>query len=390
MHNSHNKIVQKKDNYIYEIEYATYKYDKIHPKLEIYRGKVIEELIIRFYKILIIYNTNFYKAKAEDIICRLCWKNLSNYDSVIPYKPNEDYDITQLISDLKNFNFDHTTILKELKLNKFLKYHITNFDVFYNSLNNNNEIIITKNASNELVYKKYTAKFNTIVLNKLNKFYNNEYHGAKEVLFFCVLYRYNILDSKNQQLSLNPDFKERLRDAYDINIELFGSCINRTYDNYCSLFYDLEKYFGSFGDFFNITPIQGLYTSNPPFDDQIMLSMSNKLVKCLDDNNNKYPLGFIITIPVWDYEISKILKEKCKTQLSYPGKFKPYRILKDSKYLFKEYYYCKNDFKYYNFIKNEYINAVNTFVIIIKNDKLIFDLHKFEKIFDINKLSITP
>ena len=35
-------------------------------------------------------------------------------------------------------------------------------------------------------------------------------------------------------------------------IELFGSVMNKSFKNYCGLFYDLEKYFGNIGNFFDI------------------------------------------------------------------------------------------------------------------------------------------
>ena len=40
--------------------------------------------------------------------------------------------------------------------------------------------------------------------------------------------------------------------SYGVNFELYGSAINALSDNYCSLFYDIEKYFGSKGNFFDI------------------------------------------------------------------------------------------------------------------------------------------
>ena len=73
-------------------------------------------------------------------------------------------------------------------------------------------------------------------------------------------------------------FKKDLSEQYSINFELFGSCFNHVYNKYCSLYYDLERYFGSVGNFFNIKLNEGIYFANPPFDETIMRNMGRQLL----------------------------------------------------------------------------------------------------------------
>ena len=57
---------------------------------------------------------------------------------------------------------------------------------------------------------------------------------------------------------------------YGLNFECFCSAINSTFNNFCSIYYDLEVYFGSVGSFFNLNPIICK-------EKQCMLSFSNRL-----------------------------------------------------------------------------------------------------------------
>ena len=48
------------------------------------------------------------------------------------------------------------------------------------------------------------------------------------------------------------------------------------------VFYDVEKYFGSKGSFFNLEPISGTYSFNPPYQADIINKGINKLFLHLD------------------------------------------------------------------------------------------------------------
>lgn len=359
-------------NYIYNINPDIYKYSKIHPSIEIIRSKIILKLFDRFYNILIKLNKSFKKDKSDDILTRFIWSNIGNIDPVIPVQ--EKYNYKQIYIDLKNYKFNPKYVLKKLEFKKVIIFYMKIFDKYYKTINNNVNII---DNGSELIYGKYKIKYTQTIMEKFNKFYNNKF-SDKLTLFFCVLFRYSILDAKNQQLAINIPFKNDLKIHYGINIELFGSSINRFFDNFCSLFYDIEQYFGSLGNFFSLDIKQGLYMCNPPYDEELMLGMSNKIIKWFDNTNK--PLGFVITIPIWDYETIKQINKKCNTNYTDMGIYEGFELLKKSKYYYKHYKFCKNDFPYYNFIRDININASNTYIIIVKNKLLEFDLKLFENL----------
>jgi len=358
-------------------------YNKIHPKLEIIRGKIIQKFFDRFYNILNNQH-EIQRHKSDEIITRFCWSNITYIDPVLPFHELDDYNTIQLQKDLHNYKYDDSVIIA-LKIFKFFNFYHKYFDKIYHSIDTHSMLIKIKikDHGSYLQYKKYKVNYNKYIMDSLNTFYNGKYNGHVHTLYFVVLYRYNLLDGDGQQLSILPQFKLQLKKTFGINIELFGSCINRTYDSYCSLFYDIEQYFGSLGNFYNMKIEQGFYVANPPFDEEIMKTMATRFITFLDDaTQNKNPLGFLITIPVWDYAVSKKQSRICKTSIAYDVKYECYEILKNSKYMSKCYELCKNDFKYYNIKNNAIIGAVNTFVIILKNDHLKIDMLQMDKIIE--------
>ena len=373
-------------NYKYKISNPNIKYNIVHPKLEIFRGNIINAIFNKFYKICKKYNNNILLEKMNMIFILFCWANNNNVDPVIPYKTDNKYDYLQLKENLISYDLDPGKIIKEINFEYLLKFYIDQFDKVYTKLDINKPIDITyKSDTKTIIYKKkYVVK--VLFIDKLDRFYNNRFSN-KYALYFCIFYRYNILNADNQQLAVISNFKKDIRKHYGVNIELFASCINRIYNNYGSLFYDLEKHFGSLGSFNDITPIKGLYFANPPFDNNIMSNMATKLLACLEaSDKSDNPLGFIITVPIWDGPTQKKINKLCKTNYVSDLPYDCNSILTKSKYLYKKYIFCKNNFPYYSFIQDRNINATNTYLFIIKNSLLEFDLSLFEKLLHRNKL----
>lgn len=368
------------DKYEYIYTPKLNKYTMIHPKLEIKRKKIIEKLFIKFYDICKKYDNTIKKHKTDTYLTLFCWKNLTNIDPVIPYKNNAEYDYEQLKVDIKTLGLESKKILEELNLPKLLRKYIKKFHKMYKSIDKNKDIYI-KYENKELIYKnKYMIQYIDTVRDKFNIYYDGKYEKDKHILFFCILYRYSILGADNQQLAMSSNIKQDFKVDFKIDIELYGSCINRFYANYCSLFYDIEKYFGSLGDFNDIKPIRGMYFANPPFDEDMMANTSRKMIEWLEEaEKNKKPLGFIMTVPVWDAQMQRKIAKRCNIRnVTDIEKYDCRDILHASKYLYKEYVFCKKDFPYYNFTQDRYIYASNTYMFIVKNTFMEFDTSKLK------------
>lgn len=142
---------------------------------------------------------------------------------------------------------------------------------------------------------KYCYNCPSHVIEYMFKTIDSNVSNKLEVIF-TVLYRYNIYGlCANNCLSYD--------DAYHFNneaLEMFANPINRHNKYFCSLFPDLEQYFGSIGSALTISPEQCLeYKSiiaNPPYINSVMTELANKVVDILMLNKN---FSFTIIVPDW-------------------------------------------------------------------------------------------
>jgi hypothetical protein len=191
-----------------------------------------------------------------------------------------------------------------------------------------------------------------------------------DILIWIILFRYQLLSSNNNQLAVIPSIINNMVTDFNLSIECFASAINSSLDNFCSIYYDVEKYFGSIGNFFNIKPVSGVYSFNPPYQYDII---SNGIIKIINhmDNTDKN-LGFIITIPIWDNEGKQIMLDNNMENNNNIIKYNDFEIMttiRNSKYFKGLRMISKDDFTYmdHNFylFKNKTIQ--NTYVIIMSN-----------------------
>lgn len=239
---------------------------------------------------------------------------------------NNLFDINEL-GNKQLFNKDDLLIFTELKT---LHSKVKNFKKLLISKKNNNPLTkFTKQVTNNEVI--YTLKFNKSKKFKVHrKVYDkmkNMYSGnidEFDLYVLCGIIRYEALNSGANQYVLNLECKELARKNFGVNFELFASMFNNYYDNYCSLFYDIEQYFGSQGSAFAIKIKSGIYFSNPPFDDNIMTRMYDIIKKYMSRS-----VIFIANMPKWDdYPLQDLIdKEQLyhKKWLMYETFMNPYK-----------------------------------------------------------------
>jgi len=158
---------------------------------------------------------------------------------------------------------------------------------------------------------------------------------------FSALARYDMLEGAGLQSSLNGNVFDTLLTHFECQMECFASPFNCRYEHYCSAFPDVDGIFGSVGSFFDYDFCGGegkgggrggCYQANPPFTDDFIVSMYDRMKGLLSMHDQRkgikteleksssttttttaatpssQPLMFIVFVPAWkDSEGWKLL-----------------------------------------------------------------------------------
>lgn len=303
----------------YDITYNDYKY-KNDTTIE-------SELLRKYFYENCVQEFNIdtlSEKKKKEVFFYFVIHNNSKDDPIInkDYKFDIKYIENILKKNIKDYANSVTSIKKELKK---IKTIMNGYTVNYNKLikkckpcfmayiSNKDDIIILKlekicdddfylDVSNisfsiHISLYKHLYKMFMIRNNKDGDDWIDDFHN-KVFILYC---RYNYLTSGSTQASIQPKLKKKLTELLNTKVELFASAINSSYMNYGSLFFDIEKYFGSLGSYFTMKIKAGYYEANPPFEYDIIYNMFAKMIKELDTaENNKRNLLFVIIIPKMD------------------------------------------------------------------------------------------
>ena len=383
----------------------------LSPLLELYRGKV-------YINILKSFINNSINCFGKEIFSKKksCVRNLTNIlsgwmfslyskynfanDSFLPNNFNEVNFLKTIFNDL--IKFDKNIEDSDSKIDFILNNLINTYEYNLNLLNNyKNSKFFEENKDNFLLsiklkkkdngdFYKFIIKFPFLVKEKkLNglldniyiplKVYNrlkNRYNGPENCFdnyVWIILFRYNLLGSNNHQLGILPCILDKMKIDFKLSFECFASSLNSHIDNYCSIYYDVEKFFGSKGSFFNLVPEYGTYSFNPPYQIDIITRGIDKLLNNLSNAEKKNNiLTFIITIPIWDKIGKKFIKDNYnvdnKNEIDY-GNFEVISKMKNSKFFCGLRMVYKNNFSYldhnYNIYKD--ITIQNTYVIVLSS-----------------------
>ena len=322
---------------------------------------------------------NFFPGLSDS--STILYDILYDYCSIKNNINDKDEKINFIV---KNNNLKYKEILKknyEYKDNYFIKINENKFRISKSLYNENreNENILFYRFNLEINFNLNNFRLNRVLNNIIIPKYKydilkSKYKGFPDELdklIFLILFRYQIIGSNNNQLAILPKIINKMKNDFKIKFECFASSINSETENYCSLYYDIEKYFGSVGSFFNIEIIEGIYTFNPPYQKDIIERGIKRLFNFLENNNK---LTFIITIPIWDNEGKKIMKFKNKQNNNDLIKYKDFGIIneiKSSKFYYGLCMIDKDNFTYldHNFHLFKNTTIQNTYVIILSNYK---------------------
>lgn len=222
--------------------------------------------------------------------------------------------------------------------------------------------IINKNYvfKSKLKTRQFDFTIHTPMYNKLKDRYteyklahphNYELHD----LIYALLIRYNTLNSSGHQWGIPIQIKDELRDTYGVNFECFASAINHHYKYYCSMFYDIEKYFMSLGNFQYVIYKKGFYIANPPYDQTLLENMVNMFITLLDKTKPSDKLTFMFGLPNWSSDPKFTLHIKAR----------------ESKYFLYQRVFKDKEMPWFDFESQKYKRIASSIRSVISNDPTI-------------------
>ena len=385
--------------------------------LELYRGKLFCHIIKDFInKATVLFGTKIFSVKKS--FPRTLTNLLSSWMFTLyasekfdptfdPFLPNNYTEIQSLINTLDDLvKYDENIKKPETLINLLTTYIIKIYEEQHKILlnykkssyyhDNKSKYKVRKikiqqlrNNINYYFYKyiidiEFEIKDKRLLniidnllipLDEYDKLKNN-YTGNTNMddMICIILFRYQLLGSNNHQLGVKSDIMHKMNDNYNLNFECFASSINNTFPHYCSIYQDVEQYFGSVGSFYNLIPKKGTFGINPPYQKNIIDSALLKVINFLylaKEKNNE--LSFIITIPIWDIEGKKFFTNDLPQQYIDYGDFEIIKIIQESEFHKITRMISKENFTYidHNFKLTKNKTIQNTYVIILSTNENI-------------------
>lgn len=387
-------IIKIKDaKYIFEYVDVVYENDKICIDIEFYRWEQMQELKIFMKEIFNKYGLkpikNNMNSNIDNIVARMLFESYSTdkIENLTDGLFNIVKDSKSIINDIKTaficnkntteaqLNKMYSELLIDLdmdarihkilqtitKLNKEVKSN-TNSTANPTAKSNTVYKIYKKNSFKvEIAYQNKTLELNIPItiyekLCKRFKEYNKKHpHSIPcDELVICLMLRYNSLGSMGNQMGIPIPIKNRLKKC-SIHFEGFASSLNHFYKYYCSMFYDIEKYFMSLGPFQNINYIKGIYLLNPPYEKNLLEHMINIIIDKL--STSKHDICFVFGTPTW-----KKYKE-----------IKFHTKVKNSVYYKKHFEFNDYEVPWYDFIREMIIKIPSSTRYILSNYDIDLD-----------------
>ena len=334
----------KDDTYIFSYEDIVYENNEVSPELEVLRYELFRNIVSEIKKICIKHKLQVKKksldSEIRSILTRIIFNHFSKkikyVDGFFPYA-----DDFKELTEAFNYTFTNDTqkAVEEIHLADVFKEAIT----IVKKYKIQNIRLYTIEKKDKVVFNsKLKFTITHTLYNKLKKRYleykqkvNHSY--LLDDLIYCLLVRYNTLHSLGHQWGIPTVIKDEFK-KLKIDFECFASSLNHYYKYYCSMFYDIEKYFMSIGYFQNVEYIKG--------------GRGGDLLKMKNSN-------YVLHIDIVD----KLLEEAKKR---YDGMNKKQEI----------------DFLKFNLLGCEYIEKLDTyyvFDILIHNYKSVVELNLKER-----------
>jgi len=227
---------------------------------------------------LINSNTNYWLIISSNDFYKTFYINRIYND----FKEKEDFFAKKILQD-------------DIEKNIFPE--IDNYYENYTPISDDLSIQYTDNS---IILKDIIIKVNPEILKSIKQ------HSNSNVI--TMIYRYSSMLLGGQQWGIPFKHYDKLYNNYDVRYEGFTSPLNSriiryTNGKFCSLFYDVDKPFGSIGNFFDIDMLKHNNTGwciNPPYIDELLIKSAKKCIESIIKARElKINLFIFFIMPGW-------------------------------------------------------------------------------------------
>lgn len=350
-------------------------------EIEIYRGMEYKQLLYDFEKMLNDANIIFIEDDPRhnfniiaEIMSGYVYAQTDNTDPLLTPTPNFTLEIIEPYIKKKWKTVDSAKIMpildslskKMVTSYRNLKEYITTYNPTIRKykpyLIGGKTVTLGLSGNDEHLDKgKRNFNISSNQLKRLHLIYSERNKSSKFGNFleklYILYYRYYTFTSGSVQASILPVVKNILKQKLNIDVELFGSSLNTNTSQYGTHFYDIERYFGSIGSYFDLEIRSGYYELNPPFDVITVRKIFKMIYETLKSSTKA--LLYVMIIPSYD---------------QYMGIFEYYQKLVEEGYVKKIINFERKDFpyEYLDPALNEMIirPIVKTSIFVLCNDKI--------------------
>jgi hypothetical protein len=275
-------------------------------------------------------------------------------------KYSNNYEVHKIMAEffMKLFNNENVRdaigkVLDDIRRKKIKPLYNINLEeeVTINKIN----YTVYSDESNQKVRIHYNIRFNDkcVDIEKMvpKKIYD-KVHDKNNEKYLFLLYTMIGFDT-GHFWGLHPECYSMINKHFSSSVECFASPFNHNLDDYYSVLYPVDQYYGSKGDFFDnfMDASYEAYVINPPFVESIIARVLDMIERKLE----KSKVNIFFYIPQWDDLILPWYKKL------------------ESRYQLKMCKLDKNSSIVYDYIADESIKATfGTYFIYINN--ITFDV----------------
>lgn len=275
---------------------------RVRPCIELVRASALNDLRYKLWCRLRKIGYTISKEHLKTFFSFIIYQNIAdgrteNDDPIFPIKVEFADELSYISEHVEASN----EMIKYLDIDGLMHFEDVRGHDLYAAVNSFIKEVKPRDTEVSVSFKENSVFVGKYEIPRI--LYSRLRQCADDMMIHTLLIRYiDVLGSTNTQLSL--PFYGELINLFNASVECFASPLNNSLRIYYSCFHDIDKYFGSRGNFFSETQFfPRVYVAFPPFENYIV---THTLRKVRDIMQVQPDASFLLFLPQWDMVTSML------------------------------------------------------------------------------------